>query len=114
MSRFRSQFRRMGAAALLAQFGEPITYYADGTGGGRPIQAKVERDVAVPSESGDQVALAIIVRVLDSSTEGISATEIDDCKDEVSLPIKEGGSAERRKVGRRMADSNGLVRFMVR
>lgn len=113
-TRHAIRFKRDSFRMLLREHGEPITYYADGAGSGRPIQAIVERDVAVPSETGDQVALAIIVRVLDSATEGIAATEIDDGKDEVSLPLKEGGSAERRAIARRINDANGVVRFMVR
>jgi hypothetical protein len=76
--------------------------------------AIVERDVAVPSETGDQVAQAIIVRVLDNATSGISALEIDDGRDKVSLPLRVGDSPQQRNITRRMDDANGVVRFMVR
>lgn len=113
-TRHATRFTRSSFPLLLREYGEPTIYYADGVGGGRPIIAIVERDVAVPSETGDQVAMAFVVRVLDSVTLGISATEIDDAKDEISLPIKTGGVAERRKIGRRINDANGVVRFVVR
>ena len=113
-TRFASLFRRTGAPMLLHQFGEQITYYPRGAATGRTISAMVERGVSVPSETGDGVAMAIVVRVVDDSTEGISATEIDDGRDEVSIATITGGTAERRQITRVEADANGLVRFMVR
>jgi hypothetical protein len=76
--------------------------------------AIVERDVAVPSETGDQVAQAIIVRVLDNAASGISALEIDDGRDKVSLPLRIGDIPQQRNITRRIDDANGVVRFMVR
>ena len=113
-TRFASQFARTGALNLVRQFGESITYYADGAGTGRVINATVERNVEVPSETGEQVARALVVRVLDSVAKGILATELNDGGDEILVALVEGGTAERRQVGRKISTSNGFVRFVVR
>lgn len=99
---------------LVREHGEPILYFSGGGLTPRCIDAIVERDVDVPSETGEQVAQAIIVRVLDSCTLGISSTEINDGIDDVSLPLKAGGPATRRRISRRIDDANGFVRFLVR
>jgi hypothetical protein len=93
--------------------GEPIIYYP-ASGAGRCINAIVERDVDVPSETGDQVAQALVIRVLDSCTAGISSTEINDGRDEVSVSLKAGGPQTRRAISRRINDANGMIRFLVR
>lgn len=113
MSRFSQLFSRTGAPNLVRQFGETITYYADGGDAGRSITAKVERNVAAPAET-EQAGPSLVVTVLDNSTTGISATEIDDGGDEVSVALVAGGTAERRQITRVIDDSNGLVRFQVR
>jgi hypothetical protein len=96
------------------EFGEPITYFPNGGSVGRCIDAIVERDVNVPSETGDQVAQALVIRVLDNCTTGISALEINDGKDAVSVPLKTGGTPTRRVIARKIDDANGMVRFLVR
>jgi hypothetical protein len=113
MSRFAQQFARAGGPSLVHQFGDSIVYYPQGVSSGRTIQAMIQRGVEVVGEAG-QVSYAIQVRVLDNATTGISATEIDDGRDTVSIPLIEGGTAEVRQITRMTDDSNGLVRFMVR
>jgi hypothetical protein len=113
-SRFRQQFSRTGAVSTVRQFGEPATYYPQGIGTGRAIQVIVERDVEVVSGIGDQVGYAMVCRALDHATLGILSTEIDDGRDEISLPTVEGGTADRRSVTRKISTANGFVRFMVR
>lgn len=113
-TRFAQLFSRTGAPNLVRQFGEQITYYANGSGTGRTIWAIVERNVEVPPELGEQTAQALMIRVRDDSTYGISATEIDDGRDEVSVALDTGGTAERRQITSTVDDSNGMVRFMVR
>jgi hypothetical protein len=112
-TRHAIRFGRTSAPMLVREMGEPVIYYANGGLTGRCIEAIVERDVDVPI-SGDQVAQALIVRVLDSCTHGISSTEINDGKDEISVPLKVGGPATRRSITRRLDDANGMIRFMVR
>ena len=113
-TRHAARFSRTSAPMLVREMGEPIIYYHDGGLVGRPIEAIVERDVDVPSESGDQVSQALIIRVLDSATIGISSIEINDGRDEVSVSLKVGGPATRRVISRRIDDANGMLRFMVR
>ena len=113
-SRYRQQFRRTGAMATVRQFGEPATYYANGTGSGRLISVVIERNVEVVNATGDAMAQAIVVRALDHVTLGILSTEIDDGRDEISLPLVEGGVASRRTITRIIDTANGMVRFQVR
>lgn len=113
-TRFAQQFARAGAPSLVDGFGESIVYFGVGSVSGRCIDAMIERDVEVPSETGDQVVQALVVRVLDDCTLGISSTELNDGGDEVSISLKVGGPATRRQVGRRIQAANGLVRFLVR
>lgn len=114
MTRFRSQFQRAGSVSLLRGFGESIVYYPKGIGSGRPIEAMVERNVAIPSEVDGQVTQAIVVRVLDSATSGISNDELDDQRDEILVALIQGGPRERRQVTRLIDDPNGLLRLQVR
>ena len=114
VTRHAKRFSGTGFRLLLREFGETITYFAGGVGGGLSIQAIVERDVEVPSESGDQVALAMIIRVLDSATLGISSASINDGTDDVSVALVPDGSLSRRRISRTIDDANGVVRFLVR
>lgn len=111
---FAQLFSRTGAPNLVRQFGETITYYPLGAGSGRTITAKVERRVEVLAEAGDQTAQSLIITVRDDATYGISATEINDGSDEVSVSLITGGTPERRQITHVFDDSNGLVRFQVR
>jgi hypothetical protein len=113
-TRHAKRFVGTGFRLLLREFGEPVVYFAGGVGGGLPIQAIVERDVEVPSESGDQVSLATIIRVLNSPTEGISAATINDGTDDISVALVPDGSLSRRRISRTIDDANGVVRFLVR
>lgn len=113
-TRHAARFSRTSAPMLVREMGEPIIYYHDGGLVARPIEAIVERGVEVPSESGDQVAQALVIRVLDDSTLGISALELNDGRDEVSVSLKVGGPATRRIISRRIDDANGMIRFLVR
>ncbi len=113
-TRHATRFSRTGGPLLVREMGEPIIYYPNGVLTGRCIDAIVERNVDVPSESGDQVAQSLIVRVLNSCTLGISALEINDGKDEVSVALSCGGKATRRIISRSIDDANGMIRFMVR
>ena len=114
MSQFRSHFKRGPAVSLVRQFGEPVVYFPNGGVNGRSINAIVERNVEIPSETGEQVAKLMVVRVIDSSTLGISSTEINSGKDVIALPLHVGGSVVRREITRLVDDSNGMLRFTVR
>lgn len=111
MSRFRSQFKRGGAVSLVRQFGEWITYYSRGADG-RRIQAIVARSVEV-GPAGVPAQL-ITCSVIDDADIGISATEIDDGRDEILISLEQGGEAQRREITLMDDDSSGMVRFRVR
>jgi len=113
-TRHAVRFSRTSAPLLVREHGEPIAYFSSGSLAARCIDAIVERDVEVPIGSDGQTALAMIVRVLNDCILGISSTEINDGRDEVSLPLKVGGPAVRRVISRRIDDANGMVRFLVR
>lgn len=112
MSIFARQFKRTGGGLLLRQFGDRITYYARSGATGRQVQAMIERDqqlidgVPVPGQP-------FVVRVLNDSHKGISATEIDTGGDEISVPLRVGEDAERRSIVQVISTENGMVRFMV-
>jgi hypothetical protein len=110
MSRFRSQFKRGPAVSLVRQFGESITYYSRGSDG-RSIQAIVTRGQQILDGVPTQL---ITCSVLDSSTLGISASEIDDGRDQVGIALEQGGEVLRREITLMNDDSNGMVRFRVR
>lgn len=110
-SQFRNQFRRSAAPSLVRQFGEEVLYYPRGGSVCRTIKAIVERSEELV-ENG--IAQMVMVRVINDCTLGISATEIDDGRDEVAVALIEGGSLERRQIVRMTDDSNGMVRFRVR
>lgn len=113
-TRHATRFSRTSAQLLVREYGESIIYYPVNSVSGRCINAIIERDVEVPSETGDQVVQALVVRVLDDCTLGISSTELNDGGDEISVSLKVGGQATRRQVGRRIQAANGFVRFLVR
>lgn len=111
-TRFAQQFSRLGVDSLLRQFGESITYYAEGAGSGRSITAMIQRDVSVVDESGQVISQATVMRVKDDSTYGISATEIDTI-DEVSFELRVGETAQRKVIAKVLGTDNGFVRFEV-
>lgn len=95
-------------------FSESVTYYPGGGQTGRTIDALVERgSFEVIGEVGEQVAPAIIIRVHNSPTLGISADEVDTGTDEISVPIRSDGAAERRAIVRVMSEHGGMLRLFV-
>lgn len=92
--------------------GETVLYYPEGGVAGRSITALVERGTfEVIGEVGEQAAPAIIVRVKNDSTEGISSAEIDPGVDEIGLGVRSDGTAERRSIVRVVSDTGGVLRL---
>lgn len=113
-TRFASQFARSAAPNLMFQFSEPIGYYNAAGDAVRTIDALIERNVEMIDETGGTVAAnAMIIRVRDSATLGISSTEIDTGGDEVSVALRVGEDAQRRAIVKVLSTENGLVRFGV-
>ena len=76
-------------------------------------RAIVERGTfEVISETGDVTSQAIVVKVRNDSTYGISATEIDTGGDELNVAIRAGGTAQRRAIVRVLSDNGAFVRFL--
>lgn len=98
---------------MLLQFGETVGYYNRAGDPVRNVTAMVERNVEIVSEAG-VVGQATIIRVRDSSSLGISSTEIDTGGDKVSFALRVGETpAQSKSIVRVMSTENGLVRFMV-
>lgn len=97
----------------MLQFSEQVTYYADGTGGGRTINAMIEREVQLVSELGDVNGLATVISVLNNATTGISSTEINTEADEITVAMRIGETPQRRQIVRVESTENGIVRFVV-
>lgn len=95
------------------EFAESVTYYAGGTGSGRVIKAVIERDVQVITDQSIP-ALATFVTVVNSSTLGISSTEIDTGRDKLGFEIRLGDtSAQTRQIVEVSDADDGMVRFEV-
>ena len=110
---FNRQFKRAAVPGLIRQFGEVVTYYPRDGSSGRQIRALVERDLPelVPG-LGEITGQSIMVRVTNSSNTGISSDEVDTGGDEISVPLRVGQSAERRRVAQVVSDSGGMVRLL--
>lgn len=111
-TRFAQQFARTAVPSLIRQFGEAVTYYADGKGAGREIVAMIEREVSVINEAG-VMAQSTMVRVYDNATTGISATEINTGRDTLAFPLRVGETPRIKQIARVESTENGLVRFEV-
>ena len=98
---------------MVRQFGGSIGYFNLAGDAERTIEGIVERGTfEVISETGDVTSQAVIVKVQNDSTLGISATEIDTGGDELNVALRAGGAAERRAIVRILSDNGGLVRFL--
>ncbi len=113
-TRFAQQFIRTAVPNILRQFGETVVYFANGNGAGREITAVVVRDpLAIIAEIGEVLSQAMIVRVVNDSTLGISATDIDTGRDRIWVPITADGDPEARSIVRVLSDTNGFLRVLV-
>jgi hypothetical protein len=101
-----------GADVLLEIFGESATYKPAG-GGSRSIQAIIDRD-----DAAALVGLAnsplLIVRVKNSTTEGISASEIDTGGDKINLVVRLGETAQDRNITRILSQDQGMLELETR
>lgn len=112
-SRFDDLFAATGAPTLIDMFGEPVVYYPGGdTDAGRSISAMIEREVQVISH-GEIMGFVTVVRVLDSSTEGISATEINTGRDTIRIQMRRGESSRLKQITKVLSTENGIVRFQL-
>lgn len=76
----------------------------------RQIKAVVIREpMAVVSEDGDTVVPVFQVHVANSSTEGISSTELDLGGDQIQMPTRDGKSAESRTITQLLIQDTGML-----
>lgn len=92
------------------QFGDTITYLPR-SGSSRVVSAMIERTTVEDSEG--IIVKQMVVRVYDSATTGIAATEINEGGDQVSLPIRVGEDAVTKTIVHVLSTENGLTRFLV-
>ena len=87
---FDRTFAQSGFPALLAKFGEPITYLP-AAGGRRQIQAIVERDPpAILDGTGNAVFPKVMIRVNNSDRSGIWSKTVNIGSDQIELPLRIG------------------------
>ena len=114
-TQFARIFRRTGARNILRHFGEleKLGYYDRDGSAVREITGTVERGpISIVTETGDVGVYSFVIRVLDDSRLGISATEIDTGGDEIEVALQEGETTQKKRSIVRVIDaSNGLVRF---
>ena len=111
-TRHATRFSRTGGPLLVREFGETIIYYPGGSiDDARTIQAIVDRTEDLVD---GQVTQVILCGVIDDTTLGIGAQEINDGRDQVAVAETTGGQLKRREITRMVDDSNGMVRFRVR
>lgn len=113
-TRFARMFIRTGGPVLLRQFGdvEPLVYYPR-SGSSRDINAIVERGtLEVITETGDITSQAIVIRVLNTATGGITSDEVDTGGDEIKVALRIGLTPERRALVRVLDDSGGMIRVL--
>lgn len=112
MTRFATMFSNAAASNLVRQFGSTIVYQPR-HGDARSIQhAIIEREQQILDQQG-VVIYAIVIRVEDSVTTGIAATEIDTGGDSVLVPVRIGESPVRKEIVQVLSTENGIVRFVV-
>jgi len=110
---FGSLFARTAAINLIRQYGETVGYYNRDGDPVRNILAIVERnELQIISETGEITGQAIVIRVRNDSTYGISSSEVDTGGDEISFPLRVGDTAQRRAIVRVINDSAGLLRVL--
>jgi hypothetical protein len=84
-SQFDRQFTVSGFPALLAQFGESVTYHF-ASGGSRVVDAIIERTPpAIYDTAGNVVQPSFTVRINSNATTGVKLSEVNTGGDQISL-----------------------------
>lgn len=73
--------------------------YRPKTGTTRAIKVVVNRNLPVEFDAQGVARYSILVFVQNSATKGISATELDSGSDRISVPFREGGTAQTFSLG---------------
>jgi hypothetical protein len=112
MTTFDTRFAAGAAPQLFSHFGESITYYPFG-GTARTITAIVDREPpSIVDGAGEIITHAMVIEVYDSSSTGISLSELNTGRDKIGVALRAGGTAEQRSVAQLMEPQEaGLVRL---
>ena len=103
-----------GIDEALAESGELVTYKPGGTGV-RQIMAIVDRQLPEPAAVAPQgLAPVAIIVVKNSSTEGISTTELDVKLDKISLSVRLGQAARDCLVSKKISEDGASIELEVR
>lgn len=98
-------------SAFLADFGEAVTYYP-AAGGSRPIVADVERAGLQSTPGGGRsVTPATTVTVRNSSTAGISSSELKVRGDKIAVAERIGGTSVQRLITRVLSEDAGFMKL---
>lgn len=93
-----------------SDFAEAVTYKPR-AGGTRSINAVVFREslLGVTEDGGETVSPMFEVHVCNSSTLGISSTELDCGGDKISFPVRDGMTASDRAIVRLITIDEGML-----
>jgi hypothetical protein len=106
---FDRRFARSAFPGLIAQFGEPITYWP-GFGGSRLITAIVNRDPPeILDGAGNAVKPRATVQVFNSRLTGIESIEMDIGRDEIEFSLQIDDQTTQRFVFQVLQSSSGGV-----
>lgn len=94
-----------------SDFAESVTYWARGAASGRAIDAVVSREQIVGFDAdNNQVNLpAFQVHVANSSTLGISSSELNLGGDQIELSPRDGKTAEKRSITQLLIQDHGML-----
>lgn len=100
-------------------FAETVTYYphrfhTDAVRQPREIKAVVVRNQVSVFNPDEQIMTEFEVRVANSSTTGISSSELDTGGDKISLPSRVGDTAEKRSIQYVTEHDDGMLVLICR
>jgi hypothetical protein len=109
-SRFDQVFQAAAFPQLLAEFGEPVTYYFAG-GGSRSIDAIIERNPpAIFDQAGNPMQIDIVIRLKRHATSGVLSNEVNRGSDSVEVKKRvDDAAVSRFTVVRKLSDDSGVL-----
>jgi hypothetical protein len=111
---FDRQFAASAFPGLLAQYGEPITYYP-AAGGKRTLTAIVDRDPpAILDGSGNAVMPSATIRVQNSNRCGIWSKTVNVGTDEIEMPRRIGEAPTRMSLMVLMSQDSGVTQLAIK
>lgn len=93
--------------------GAEAATYKPRSGSNRAIKVVVNRNIPPEYSPQGVVRYPILVSIQNSSTYGISATELDTGADKIALPFRQGGDAQDYLLGIPEAQDAGMLTFKI-